>query len=152
MLEIKDRQFFLEIAADAIVQAELNLTDKKERTRWVNAIAKAVRQTEKDMTFIHWQPMEKSLLIWSESNEIYSANGVCQCKAFKNGISLRNKPFPCWHRALARLVRLYFELTEVPNPRRETNAPPVNPVSEIITAPYLKIEIGQTTKVGNIRF
>jgi len=43
-----------------------------------------------------------ALIILSGSNEIYSANGTCQCKAYEKG-------FPCWHRAAARLVERYME-------------------------------------------
>lgn len=130
MLEL-NQEFLLEIAADAIVQAELNLTDKKERTRWVNAIAKGVKMFEERSEFMTWMD-DKSLLIWSDSNQIYSANGVCTCQAFIRGLEMRNKPFPCKHRALARLVRLYFELTEIPNRREETcAAEPQTAVSNI---------------------
>jgi hypothetical protein len=43
-----------------------------------------------------------ALLILSGSNEIYRANGTCQCKAFSHG-------HPCWNRAAARLVKRYME-------------------------------------------
>jgi len=164
MLEIKDRQFFLEIAADAIVQAEVNLTDRKEATRWVNAIAKGIKLLDERGEFITWMPNDKSLLIWSDSNEIYAANGVCQCEAYKNGLKRRNKPFPCKHRALARLVRLYIELQEKPNrqgesPVADQQAQPVlsniatsAPVSDIRQAPYLKPSSDKKPeRVGNFR-
>lgn len=67
--------------------------------RWQMAIVKAKVQLE-DNPFIEWQ--DDALLILSPSNEIYRANGACQCKAYKKG-------FPCWHRAAARLVRRYNE-------------------------------------------
>ncbi len=55
-----------------------------------------------------WMEADKSLLIWSQkSNKIYTANGVCQCRAFEQGS-------PCFHRAAARLVRLYMETESVP--------------------------------------
>jgi hypothetical protein len=41
-------------------------------------------------------------VIGSPSGNVYSANGVCQCRAYENKI-------PCWHRAAARLVRLHDE-------------------------------------------
>ncbi len=50
--------------------------------------------------FMHYDG--HALVILSESNEIYSANGTCQCKAFAHGK-------PCWHRAAARLVTRYNE-------------------------------------------
>ncbi len=43
-----------------------------------------------------------ALVILSESNEVYSANGTCQCRAYEFGK-------PCWHRAAARLVARYNE-------------------------------------------
>ena len=67
--------------------------------RWETAIAKAVSQL-RDNPMMHFDG--EALLILSDSNEIYSANGVCQCKAYASGQ-------PCWHRAAARLVRRYFE-------------------------------------------
>lgn len=146
MLEIKDREFFLEIAADAVSQAKMNLTDEKEIERWVNAIANGVKLLEERADFITWMPETKSLLIWSDSNEIYSANGICQCLAYTKGIKQRQKPFPCKHRALARLVRLYFELQVKPDVLR---AEVITPMEE---APLLKP--GSTKapiKVGNYR-
>ncbi|MCA1633109.1 MAG: SWIM zinc finger family protein [Acidobacteria bacterium] len=67
--------------------------------RWQTAIAKAKQQLETN-PYIHFDGV--ALLILSDSNEIYRANGSCQCKAFANGQ-------PCWHRAAARLVQLYIE-------------------------------------------
>jgi hypothetical protein len=74
------------------------------------------------------------LVIWSQdSDAIYSANGVCQCKAFAQGV-------PCWRRA-ARLVRLYTETKTAPTAR------------EMAAAPYLKPSSGKRPTVcGNIRF
>jgi hypothetical protein len=67
--------------------------------RWQTAIVKAKRQLEEN-PFIHFDG--EALLILSPSNEIYRANGVCQCKAFEQGV-------PCWHRAAMRLVQRYME-------------------------------------------
>lgn len=67
--------------------------------RWQTAIAKAKQQIETN-PYIHFDGA--ALLILSDSNEIYRANGVCQCKAFEQGQ-------PCWHRAAARLVQRYLE-------------------------------------------
>jgi hypothetical protein len=145
-LELQDKNFLLEIAADAVSQAQLNLSDGREITRWVNAIANGIQMLEDNWAFITWQPESKSLLILSDSNRIYSANGVCQCKAFTEGIKRRNKPFPCKHRALARLIRLYFELQEKPEVKK------VARFSESSNAPYLKSGSGQVpVKVGNYR-
>jgi hypothetical protein len=67
--------------------------------RWQRAIARA-RQEIGSNPYLHFDG--EALLILSPSNEIYRANGVCQCKAFERGI-------PCWHRAAARLVQRYVE-------------------------------------------
>lgn len=67
--------------------------------RWQTAIAKAKSEIEGN-PFMHFDG--DALLILSPSNEIYRANGTCQCKAYMQG-------FPCWHRAAARLVKRYME-------------------------------------------
>lgn len=67
--------------------------------RWEMAIAKAKAQLESN-PYIHFDG--QSLLILSPSGEIYNANGICQCKAYRSG-------HPCWHRAAARLVKRYNE-------------------------------------------
>lgn len=69
--------------------------------RWEMAIVKAAQQIELN-PYLHFDG--DALLILSPSNEIYRANGVCQCAAFN-----QPKPQPCWHRAAARLVKRYHE-------------------------------------------
>jgi hypothetical protein len=99
MLAINNTEKFNEIVTEA-------RTKSANFKRWQNAINKAVVQIELQPEFITWMPETKSLLIWSqESNEIHSANGICDCIAFTKG-------FPCWHRGLARLVRIYMESEE----------------------------------------
>jgi hypothetical protein len=68
---------------------------KKDGKRWQTAIAKAVGQLDRN-PYIHFEP--EGTLILSESNTIYRANGTCQCRAWESG------RFPCWHRALHRLL------------------------------------------------
>lgn len=97
---IENQDRFNEIVKEALAKSA-------NYSRWQNAINKAVVQMELHGEFMTWQPETKSLLIWSqESGDIHAANGVCDnCKAFE-------RKFPCWHRAAARLVRLYFEAVE----------------------------------------
>lgn len=57
--------------------------------RWQAAIVKAKIQLESN-PYLEWQ--DNALLILSPSNEIYRANGTCECKAYAKG-------YPCWHRA-----------------------------------------------------
>ena len=74
--------------------------DKAEgNKRWQTAIGKAKGEIETNQ-FMHFDG--DALLILSPSNEIYRANGTCQCKAYMQG-------FPCWHKAAARLVKRYME-------------------------------------------
>lgn len=80
-----------------VVQEALNKISGNRR--WESAIAKAKTQLESN-PYMHFEDSE--LLVLSESGEIYTASGSCQCKAFANGQ-------PCWHRAAARLVRRYNE-------------------------------------------
>lgn len=68
--------------------------------RWQTAIAKAKQEIESN-PFMHFDG--HALLVLSPSGEIYSANGICQCKAFQHGQQ------PCWHRAAARIVQRYNE-------------------------------------------
>ena len=73
----------------------------KDSRRWQTAIARAWKEFQTN-PYLDWQ--DNALLILSPSNEIYRANGTCQCRAFSNGQ-------PCWHRAAARLVKRYGETT-----------------------------------------
>lgn len=97
---ITNPEKFAAIVADALAKS-------RNFPRWQNAITKAVIQIELGGEFMNYDEAENYLLIWSQgSDKIYSANGVCQCKSFTE----YNKP--CWHRAAARLVRLYLGLDE----------------------------------------
>jgi hypothetical protein len=71
----------------------------KGSSRWQTAIVKAKQQIESN-PYMHMDG--SSLLILSPSNEIYSANVTCQCKAYMSSQ-------PCWHRAAARLIKRYNE-------------------------------------------
>lgn len=66
---------------------------------WQTAIAKAKQQIEEN-PYMHFDG--SALLILSPSDQIYRANGICRCEAYRNGQ-------PCWHRAAARLVERYNE-------------------------------------------
>ncbi len=87
-----DPAILAQIVADAKAKAAAH-------PRWLVAIDRAVVELETN-PYLEWQ--DGHLLILSESGTIYAANGVCQCRAFQ----FKN---PCWHRACARLVRLYQE-------------------------------------------
>ena len=112
MLKISDKKFFLEIVADAVIQAHQTCRTKKTRNRWINAIAKAAAVIlEGDCDFLHWDSEKNSLLFWSaDSNEIYDAGEECQCPAFQRAAA----PLPCYHRAMSRLVKNYFEFQRTP--------------------------------------
>jgi hypothetical protein len=122
MLQIKNKDKFGKVIADALSKVELTVTDTQTKARWIRAIAKAVAEVEQNGDFMTWMDDSQSLLIWSQkSNQIYSSNGVCQCRAFEQGA-------PCFHRAAARIVRLYME----------TEAAPVPAEAKAKEIPYLK--------------
>jgi hypothetical protein len=106
MLNISDKNFFLQIVADAVIQAHLTCRTENKLSRWINAIAKATKTIlEGDKTFLHWDSEKCRLLYWSsDSNEIYDIGKNCQCPAFKLDV-----PLPCYHRAMYRLIKNYFE-------------------------------------------
>jgi hypothetical protein len=89
----------ININSDKMNEVAQEAFDKTTNLRWQTAIAKAKQQLESN-PFMHFDG--EALLILSDSNEIYRANGTCQCKAFRNNQ-------PCWHRAAARLVKRYNE-------------------------------------------
>jgi hypothetical protein len=90
----------LKINSDKLQEVTQEAFDKATGSRrWQTAIVKAKQQIESN-PYLHVDG--DALLILSPSNEIYRANGTCQCKAFA-----QNQP--CWHRAAARLVKRYNE-------------------------------------------
>ena len=90
----------MNINQDALQQLAQAAFDKVSgNRRWEVAIAKAKAQLETN-PYMHFDG--QALLILSPSGEIYTANGVCQCRAYASGQ-------PCWHRAAARLVERYNE-------------------------------------------
>lgn len=94
-----DQDKLAAVAAEAISKVHAS---GKNVNRWINAIAKAVVEIENN-PFLHWQPENNSLLVWSQSSsKIYEANGVCQCEAYA-------QEYPCYHRAAARLLQRYYE-------------------------------------------
>lgn len=103
--ETINSQVFGKVIAETLVliqnQYESNQLSESNYKRWINAIGKATVEFENN-PFLTWDADNKHLIIWSKSNEIYEANGTCQCTAFLGS-------FPCYHRALARLVQRYFE-------------------------------------------
>ncbi len=131
MLQIENKDRFAQIIADALSKVELT-ADAQTKKRWINAIAKAVVEIEENGNFMSWMAEDKSLLIWSQKTDgIYTSNGVCQCRAFVQGVA-------CYHRAAARLVRIYLETEDAPVQAEEI--------------PYLKKTVQiKAERVGGIR-
>ncbi len=124
MLQIENKDKFGKVIADALSKVELTVTDAQTKKRWIRAIAKAVVEIEENGVFMTWMEDDKSLLIWSQkSNNIYSSNGVCQCRAFEQGS-------PCFHRAAARLIRLYTEAENLPVQAQAEEIPYLKPTVE----------------------
>ncbi len=83
--------------AEVVAAAKAKVAGNK---RWTNAILNAAALLQSGNPYIHFTG--HSLLVLSDSNEIYEANGVCQCKAFEHGQ-------PCQHRAAYKLVKNYLD-------------------------------------------
>lgn len=75
--------------------------DAANHPRWLQAIARAIVEIS-DNPYIERNPNGHGVIIGSTSGQAYSANGTCSCEAFKFGQ-------PCYHRAIARIVRLCDE-------------------------------------------
>lgn len=103
--ETINTEIFGKVIAETLVsiqmQFESHQLSEGNYKRWINAVGKATVEFESN-PFLTWDVDNKHLIIWSKSNEIYEANGTCQCRAFEQAL-------PCYHRALARLVQRYFE-------------------------------------------
>jgi hypothetical protein len=81
--------------------ADKALLDAAAHPRWIAAIGRALVELDTN-PFIERSPEGHGLIIGSTSGKCYSANGVCSCTAYQHGQ-------PCYHRAMARLVRLHDE-------------------------------------------
>ncbi len=135
MLQIENKDSFGKVIADALSKVEQTVTDAQTKKRWVNAIAKATVEIEENGVFMTWQEADKSLLIWSQkSNNIYTANGVCQCRAFEQGV-------PCFHRAAARLIRLYLETENATVQAQAEEVPYLKPTVQIKAERVARIRI-----------
>ena len=75
------------------------MIDAANHPRWLKAIDRAVVELVSNPWI---ERGDHGLIIASTSGNVYSANGVCQCKAYEHGNA-------CWHRAASRLVRLHDE-------------------------------------------
>ncbi len=139
MLNIENKDKFGKVIAGALAQVELTVKDATTKKRWINAISKAVVEIEQNSVFMTWLEESHALLIWSQrSNNIYTANGTCQCRAFA-------QKTPCFHRTAARLVRLYLEAENNPAPVQVS-------ADEMNNAPYLKPTVEHPVeRVGGIR-
>ncbi len=89
------------VVADAVSNASKAKTNSR---RWINAIAKATVELERNPYMTYRHDSHSLLILSPESGAVYEANGVCGCKAFELGQ-------PCWHRAAAKLVVNYLERT-----------------------------------------
>ena len=82
------------------------LTQVSGNKRWTNAINRAA-DILKTNDFVHVQD-DGTLLLWSESGEIYTAGRECRtdeglCPAYAQGQ-------PCKHRAAFKLLKRYHEV------------------------------------------
>jgi hypothetical protein len=147
-LEIKNEELFNQIVSDAIQSAITNSSTEQKAKRWERAIDRAVKEIQEN-PYLHYEVTENHLVILSSSsNKIYAANGDCQCLAFLNG------KLPCWHRAAARIWRLYTEAENKPLPPAKAAAAVAAPQSsaqEMESSPYFQKRLVKETprrKVG----
>jgi hypothetical protein len=82
---------------------ETALGKVKGDSRWTNAILRGEKLLTGNNPYLHFDG--ERLLVLSESGQIYTANGTCQCKAHK-------EKMPCKHRAAFGLLKRYFEVGE----------------------------------------
>lgn len=104
MIEIKNEDLFGKIIAEEMTSVHGNQTlTTWEMTRFVNALAKAAYRVQTSGTFMDFDRESDTLVIWSDSNQIYTVgtDRQCQCKAAMNGNV-------CWHRAAKRLISRYL--------------------------------------------
>ena len=92
MIEINETKL------NAVVETALGKV--KNDSRWTNAILRGEKLLLSDNPMMHYDG--EKLLILSESNQVYTANGTCQCKAHK-------EKMPCKHRAAFGLLKRYHE-------------------------------------------
>lgn len=92
MIEINEQKL------NAVVETALSKV--KGDSRWTNAILRGEKLLTDGNPYLHFDG--NRLLILSESGEIYTANGTCQCKAHK-------EKMPCKHRAAFGLLKRYYE-------------------------------------------
>lgn len=60
---------------------ETALVKVKNDKRWTNAILRGEKLLTDNNPYLHFDG--ERLLVLSDSGAVYEANGVCQCKAFK---------------------------------------------------------------------
>lgn len=91
------------LALDSTILAQVVAQAKDKASaysRWINAIERAAVELESN-PYIEALD-DHTLLIGSESGEVYTANGACGCTAYQFKQA-------CWHRSAARLYKLYLE-------------------------------------------
>lgn len=112
MLNFSDKNLLIEIIADAVAQAHLTCSNEELRNALINAVAEAAAVVlEGDTSFLHWDSLESILYCWSpDSNKIYQVTdrycGLCALP--------QTPPTPCYHRALSRFTKNYFEFQQKP--------------------------------------
>jgi len=84
------------------------MQDAIDHPRWLKAIERAVVELVSN-PYMERGDLHGLLIMSSTSANLYTANGTCQCEAYRFGN-------PCWHRAAARIVRLHDEKIEAEAP------------------------------------
>lgn len=137
MIDIEKPELFAKAIADALKAIDGNdALQTWEKLRCLNAVAKASHLLQTS-PFIDFDGDADTLLIWSDSNNIYEikTDGACQCRAYESGNM-------CWHRAAKRLVQRYLALLTASYSR---------PAIDHSDTPYLKNTANNSQIVGGVR-
>lgn len=100
MIEInKNASLWAQIISEEIIAVDTNpALTTFEKFRRITALAKSAHKIEDDSTFIHFDPADKSLLLFTDSANVYRVSDQrCQCRDALYGDV-------CWHRAAHRLI------------------------------------------------
>lgn len=101
MLNLRNEELFNDVVSRAIENAITRAKTTAIGGRWMAAIGKAATEIAERNPYLAWNGHE--LIAASRTGtEAYSANGTCQCNAYKFGR-------PCWHRAARQLWVRYLE-------------------------------------------
>lgn len=104
MLQIHNTRLLEAVTEEAVLNTLRSAETKRTKERWTTAIVKAAALLrEGTLENLEFKHETSTLTFHSPTEEIYTSNGTCGCPAYIHGQQ------PCYHRAMARLCKRYFE-------------------------------------------